>query len=389
VKLVVVANPGSRRLSLLGEAIARAGLPPVEAIAWSSFLRDPEVLSQRLEGRCALRIESPGQDFEVERELIAMGDGESAPEGFMVAPNAAAIGVADARRLSEDRGRILYPRQWFLGFCRALRTIKSALDHNRDVVCLNHPDDIQRAFDKNVCQSRLEAAGVSVVPRLRCPASFDELVSIVRDRGLERVFVKLAHGSSASGVVALSLRPGHEFAYTSAQIERGATSTRLYNSRRMSKYRALRDVRFVIDTLCREGVIVEVWLPKITQRGAPCDLRVVTVRGKSRHVVVRVGRGPITNLHLGNRRGDLDELRTRAGEPAWASAMSTCEAAACVFSRSFYLGIDLLIEPGFIRSRVLEVNAFGDLLPGVLDLNQDTYDAEIQEFLKMQKAADA
>jgi hypothetical protein len=50
---------------------------------------------------------------------------------------------------------------------------------------------------------------------------------------------------------------------------------------------------------------------------------------------------------------------------------------AC-FPASMYAGLDLLLTPGFRRHAVLEVNAFGDLLSGVLHDGADTYEAELR-----------
>ena len=81
--------------------------------------------------------------------------------------------------------------------------------------------------------------------------------------------------------------------------------------------------------------------------------------------MVRTGRSPLTNLHLGNARGDLDALRAAAGPARWAAAMATCEQAAACFPRTLQVGVDLLFAAGWRRHAVGEVNAFGDLLPGL------------------------
>jgi hypothetical protein len=47
------------------------------------------------------------------------------------------------------------------------------------------------------------------------------------------------------------------------------------------------------------------------------------------------------------------------------------------FPESLYAGIDLLFSPDFRRQAVIEVNAFGDLLPGVFWQGQETYAAEL------------
>jgi hypothetical protein len=67
----------------------------------------------------------------------------------------------------------------------------------------------------------------------------------------------------------------------------------------------------------------------------------------------------------------------RQAEEAWNSAMASCEQAARCFKRSLYVGIDLLIAAGFKSHAILEVNAFGDQIPGVRCSGMETYDAEI------------
>jgi hypothetical protein len=62
---------------------------------------------------------------------------------------------------------------------------------------------------------------------------------------------------------------------------------------------------------------------------------------------------------------------------AWADLLRTCERAAGVVPESLYVGVDLLVAPGFRRHAVLEINAFGDLLPGILFDGLDTYAAEL------------
>jgi hypothetical protein len=64
--------------------------------------------------------------------------------------------------------------------------------------------------------------------------------------------------------------------------------------------------------------------------------------------------------------------------------LSVCERAMTeCFPRSLYAGIDVLIEPDFRTSRILEVNAFGDLLPWNLHEGRDTYAWEVEESLNL------
>jgi hypothetical protein len=110
---------------------------------------------------------------------------------------------------------------------------------------------------------------------------------------------------------------------------------------------------------------------------------------------VRLGKNtPITNLHLGNPRGDEGALLAAIGAEAWEDAKAACERAAAVFPGSLYAGVDVLVRPraaelevarparGRAPHAILEINAFGDLLPGVRHSGDDTYEAEIKAVLR-------
>ena len=65
------------------------------------------------------------------------------------------------------------------------------------------------------------------------------------------------------------------------------------------------------------------------------------------------------------------------GRQRWQEAMDVCEGAAAAFPRSHYLAVDLLVTTGYRDFVVAEVNAFGDLIPGVLHAGRDTYTHEL------------
>jgi hypothetical protein len=246
---------------------------------------------------------------------------------------------------------------------------------------MSDPDDIAIMFDKPTCHGRLQAADVPVPRTLGAPRSYAELVAAMDTARCWRVFVKLAHGSSASGVVAYQVRGAQQLATTTVELVREGAEHRLYNSRRIRVYRDPAELRILFDALCHEGVHVEQWLPKAGICERTFDLRVVVIDGRARHVVARLSRSPMTNLHLLNTRGDVAVIRERMGAAAWEAALKTCERAAATVPASLHVGVDLRIAPDFRRHHVLELNAFGDLLPGLLDRGQDTYTAEIAALL--------
>ena len=100
--------------------------------------------------------------------------------------------------------------------------------------------------------------------------------------------------------------------------------------------------------------------------GQNFDVRVVCVYGKPAATIFRLSSNPMTNLHLGGRRGDYDRCRTQIPTRQWLDALDHCAEAASCFD-SAIAGVDLLFERGYGSHYVLEVNAFGDFFPGWVD----------------------
>lgn len=327
-----------------------------------------------------VRIESPGENFEVEKGLLMAGESEARAE------SAPCLSKEEVRGLSLDQGLILNPRQWHLGYCKLLNDIARELGECSQITWMNRPADIVTMFDKRLCHALCLSREIPVPRSLGQVESYSELMDRMNDVGCRRVFVKLAHGSSASGVVALSVNETDQGAVTSTELVREGGEVRLYNSLKLQCYRDPVDIATVIDTLCSHGVHVEEWLPKAPCGNGVFDLRVVVIGGVARHFVVRQSRSPMTNLHLGNRRGDADEFLARIAPDRWQEVRQTCEQAANLFPESLYVGVDICLTPGFRRHAVLEINAFGDLLPGIVHDGQDTYTAEIAEALRQNNA---
>lgn len=202
--------------------------------------------------------------------------------------------------------------------------------------------------------------------------------------GYRRAFVKLAHGSSASGVLAVETGAGGRIRATTS-VER-APSGALHNSLRLRRYEDERVIGAIVDALAPDGLHIERWLPKASQQGRSADLRVVVIAGRATHAVVRTAAGPLTNLHLGGARGDLDAAVaavTAAGGHWETDALAVCERAAAAFPRTLCVGVDLLPALGWRGFAVGEVNAFGDLLPRLTGLpgspaeGLDTYAAQV------------
>jgi glutathione synthase/RimK-type ligase-like ATP-grasp enzyme len=337
--LTVVGNPDNRRVQLFREAVRAAGHPAPEVLAWRDVLLGaaPPVAG-------LVRIDSPGEDAEVDRLL--RGADRPARHGEL-------IGLAAS----------------YAGLLRGVEWVASG-----GARLLNDPAEIAVLCDKVRCHGVLSAAGVPVPAALPPVESWAALRAAMRSAGWSRVFVKPAHGSSASGVIALAVSGPRVRAVTSVEL----TTDGLYNSLRVRAYDREADVATLVDRLGADGPLhVERWLPKAGLDDRVVDVRVVVIAGRPTHAVVRAGRGPMTNLHLGNARGDLGRLKAAAGERSWAAAMETCERVGACFPGSLQVGVDLMFLTGWRRHAVAEVNAFGDLLPGVLADGRDTYAEQV------------
>jgi hypothetical protein len=348
MRLAVVGNPDSRRVDLFTAAMRRAGLPAPMVLPWLTLLTS---LPAPFEPDCRVRIESPGEHAEVDRLLRG-------------APAVLA------------HGEIGGSASWFAGLSAALDNIEALAVHAQ---LLSRPADIRVMFDKSICHARLAAAGIAVPPALAfAPSTWDELKGACPWR---RVFVKPRYGSSASGVIALEFGgEGRVQATTSVEL----TGGKLFNSLRVRRYRNEADVAAIVNRLAPDGLHVERWYPKADLQGYVVDVRVVLVDGRPSHVVGRGSRSsPMTNLHLGGTRIDAAAIRAAAGERAWAEAMHTCTRVALLFPQTLHMGIDLMFGTGWRGHAVAEVNAFGDLLPGLLADGLDTYDAQVRALTVM------
>ncbi|HET8780938.1 MAG TPA: STM4014 family protein [Pyrinomonadaceae bacterium] len=369
VNSLIIGVPGSRRTQLFQAALCRAGHPAARVVSFIDLLSQKIKIRDLVSAETVVRLDSPGKDTETERALLRAGSEVVSTEHF------AGITSEEIERLEFERGRILYPRQWYLGLCKALQIVKSQLP---DCFVMNTFDDIALMFDKPRCQDVLSKHGIPVAKGLGEIESFADLRWRMSESRCSRVFIKLAHGSSASGVIAYQTNGARHRATTTVEMKKHDDEVRLYNSRRIRVYEDVNEIEQLVDELCRHRVYVEQWLPKAGIDGRTFDLRIVVIGGRAMHSVVRLGKYPMTNLNLLGGRGNLEQVMQRIGSVGWSAIQRTCEQVmAKCFSRSLYAGIDVRISPDYRHHQVLEVNAFGDLLPDVLFDGSDTYECEV------------
>ncbi|HET9170023.1 MAG TPA: STM4014 family protein [Actinospica sp.] len=354
LRLAVVGNPDNRRITLLKAAASSLGLAEPRVVPWIDVLEG----RARFEPGETVRIDSPGEDAEVTRLLR----GASEPV---------------------DMYRVEGTRAWYEGFTAALEKLRVEIEA-AGAVALAGSEETAIAFDKARCHALLAEHGIPVPEAVPGVEDYASLLQALAERGWPNVHLKIRHGSSASGVVAIGRQSsGKLWATTSTELHRVPSGYELYNSLQVRHYRTERDVSVLIDLLAADGLHVEhtIYLTHIYRERS--DLRLVTVGGRVTHAVGRSSHLPMTNLHLGGKRREIALFQAKYGEERWQRVIDLAERTAACFPNSHCLGIDIL--PAHEQDYVGEVNAYGDLLPNLIGLpgtlgdGVDTYTAQLRD----------
>ncbi|MCL6662607.1 STM4014 family protein [Paenibacillus amylolyticus] len=385
---LLIGNPDNRRTQGLQEARHRLGLKPAVVLPYAQLLhnwRHGRTIADTVDFYLPvplIRIDAPGEEWEVERELLflgAMNDTSTLTGGM----GTEAFSAEQVLALEQEWGRIYAPAQWFRGWKACLdrigREIREIWPEGR---FMNDPADIQLMFDKRVCQQHLSSHGVDVPPALQFSQpirNYMDLRSSMKSAEMHRVFVKLACGSGASGVVAYQVNPrtGDEIALTTMGMEQRQGKTIFFNEGRLRKYTRSEEIATLMNWLCAEGAQIERWMPKATLDQRAYDIRQLVAGGQAGHTIMRLSRTPITNLHLRNER----MLPAEAGldEHRMSLVRKTAQEAMSAFPNSWSAGIDVMLTSGSDpRAYVLDVNPFGDLLYRVEHHGLGTYEWEME-----------
>ncbi len=138
-----------------------------------------------------------------------------------------------------------------------------------------------------------------------------------------------------------------------------------YNTRRLRRVTG-DDLTAVLEFLIREGAFIQKGIPMAQIDGQNFDVRVVVLYGRPAFTIFRLSGLPMTNLHLGGRRGRYEACRAHIPARAWLDAIDHCVEAASLYPCAA-VGVDLLFERGYLHHYILEINAFGDFFPGLTD----------------------
>lgn len=369
--ILILAPPQSRRVAAFQASLQRYGLAPARVLDYRAYLRGAIDLKQEIQEDSIFRIESTGEDCQLEHALLALGAHQKDEEGYLP------LSLQELAGLQLEQGEVMPSRQWFLGYRALLERLQTDLQACATHRLMSQPRHILSMFDKRACHQKLSEAGIAVPPALAKIESFDALEQAMTDSKMRRVFVKLAHSSSASGVMALATNGKAWQATSTVQRVEKAGTYRYYNATKLQHYRDKSIIKQIIDHLCQQRVHVEQWLPKASLEGKIFDMRVVVIAGKAQHVLLRMGKGTITNLHLGNQRGKPEALRRIIPPEHWQAMLTSCERAAQLFDDNLYVGVDSMFTSNFCKHAILELNAFGDYHRGIYVNGRDTYGAEL------------
>lgn len=366
VPYVIIGNPELRRVTDFAERLAARGAPPPRIFAHLDLIDHPERLLDLPDGPWAVRIDAAGKNPLVERRLLAAGYPRALAEG---APHIDPDALA---KLPLERGRVLYPRQGYLGMVAYLERLGTVFKKRPGFWLQTPIPSIVEMFDKRRTSARFRTEGIPIPEPILGVTSPGDLRTAMDERGYARVFVKLAYASSASGLLVLRRKNGHESAMTTLADARGG----YFNARQIQRIDDRRAIDKALRFLLREGAQIEEGVTKARLQNRFIDCRVIVIAGRAAFTIVRASSHLVTNLQLGASRMSLSLLREKAGEEALSPALATAERAASLFG-AHHAGLDLLFEPHFKGHRILEANAFGDFFPGLIQDGRSVFDAEI------------
>lgn len=371
LKCLVIGTPSGVRVEGFQAALRKFGHPEAEVVdykAWNKISIEQRADYIRVADR--VRVESPGRPprkaaanaFVAKRrywQKLLLNKESEKTRCFWIA-NRTDFKAEDFEGLDEFTDQFINP-----------------------TIYLNHPQGIDLACDKIRTIEALAEHGVPVPEQLAYIDGTDDGYNQVREAmsrtGVNRVFIKVRFGYSGSGIVAYQAIGNRELATTTVGLmQEEKFDPILFNTRRIKRYVEPETIQVLLNTLCSIGVYVERWIPKAGVYNRASDLRVVTIAGKARQIVLRMSKSPITNLHLLNERSGPDPLKQKMRPSDWDALIATCEQVARCFPNMLYLGIDVAVHADLRKHTVLEVNAWGDLLKGITDRGQTTYEAEVQ-----------
>ncbi len=316
---VLLGNPDTKRTEYLRQAAARAAVP-VLFVDWTDYTGWIDNMGDNQEAGYFLKIDPPLW------KSCALGELDGLVSGY--------------------RGR--------------LEELERAAQRH-PIEFLNTPLSIGQLLDKRECKARLSAFGLPVTEMLqgRKGRTAGKLLEEMKAQAVCQVFIKPVNGSGAAGVSAFRWQPrtGQMALYTCA-LERPDTG--FVNTKCLRRFSKPAEVVSLLDKLLNLDCVVERWYAKAEYQGYSYDLRAVMQEERMDFLLARLSKGPITNLHLNNH--PLEAAALGLPGTALEEIERVCRKAMDCFPGLRSAGIDILLEKGSLRPRIIEMNAQGDLI---------------------------
>src|SRR5688572_7658545 len=237
MQFTIVGNPENRRVITFCETVQQLGYDTPTVISYAGWLSGSE--RPQFPSTGIVKIDSPGENDAVRKMLVARGGGDATKPA--------------------DHGAIKDMQAWYSGYCGWLQEFRYVIREQPSLQVMNDPADIQLQFNKPQCQALLQQQGVPVPFRLPAFTGYNDLVEKMQQHGIQKVFIKPAHASSASGVIAFR-KAGHRVqAVTSAEMITTAAGLQLYNSLNVRTYTSELEIATLINRMMQENVFAEEW----------------------------------------------------------------------------------------------------------------------------------
>ncbi|VTS07155.1 STM4014 family protein [Tuwongella immobilis] len=356
--LIVIANPNSKRWQhfhhdWLAFSAAHPAQPQLTLIPWADWLAAHGDLSPWLADHppAYLRLESPGRDQAVVQALW-----QFAASSPIAEPQASELPTF-------HKTEFFQPRRIHAGLERLLTHLTAQLERFPQIHPLTPPDSILQMFDKSRHLNGLRQLRIPVPEMLPIEGrTSHNILTMIRERHWETAYAKWNFGSSGVGTLVISPRLSGRITRTT--IHRDAQG-RLHNTRQLEWIDETQTLE-LLEVLIAEGLIVTRGIRPARIDETPFDVRVILIGGQVTHAQFRLSHQPLTNLHLGGRRGDRARCEAAIPRRAWLDGLAQCQKAAESLA-AHIVGIDLLFEQTSWRPILLECNAFGDWIPNLLD----------------------
>lgn len=270
---------------------------------------------------------------------------------------------------------------------------------------LNSPRVIGEVLNKRIVKKKLNEKGICTTGMfMEKVDGFSELLDSMTKKHCYGVFLKPVFFSGAAGVTAFRIsldkkserefqKGGKEGKFCAERFKMKLYSSaflkdkNLFNSKRLFTMENPKEIRDFLEVLFSMDVMAERWYPKDTLKiheplideiselreayndgektnkygqRMGYDLRVVYQFGHIAHIVARLAKGPITNLHLNNHAEKADVLGLSREKITEIEKL--CREAVSLFPGLNIAGIDIMLDKGSQRPRIIEINGQGDLI---------------------------